>query len=68
MAEHDHAGPDWRCEACKPLAEVLRARMRWASMHWGNLHDDAYPSLARAIHEAGYDVALEPASPTRSEP
>ena len=52
--EHDHAGPDWRCEACKPLADVLRDRMRWASVHWGTLHDDAYPSLARAIHEAGY--------------
>lgn len=57
MSEHDHAGPDWRCEACKPLADVLRARMRWASVHWGTLHDDAYPSLARAIHEAGYTLA-----------
>lgn len=51
---HDHAGPDWRCEACKPLATVLRARMRWASMHWGGLHDDAYPSLARAVMDSDW--------------
>ena len=58
--EHDHTGPDWRCEACRPLADVLRARMRWASVHWGNLHDDAWPSLARAIHEAGYARGTQP--------
>ena len=52
-AEHDHGGPDSRCEACKPLADALRARVRWPSLHWGELHDDAYPSLARAVHEAG---------------
>ena len=54
MAEHDHSGPDWKCEACRPLADVLRARMRWGSVHWGTLHDDAYPSLAKAVHHAGY--------------
>lgn len=64
---HDHSGADWQCEACKPLADVLRARMRWPSLHWGRLHDDAYPSLARAVHKAGYvlpataDVAPVPA-------
>lgn len=59
---HDHKGPDWQCEGCKPLVDVLRKRMLWASMHWGNLHDDAWPSLARAIHEAGYrKVAESPA-------
>lgn len=55
MAEHDHTGADWKCEACKPLADVLRSRMTWASIHWGNLHDDAYPSLAKAVHQAGYE-------------
>lgn len=50
--EHNHAGPDWQCEACKPLAEVLRRRMTWPSLHWGNLHADAFPSLARAVHES----------------
>ncbi len=59
--EHDHSGPDWQCEACKPLADVIRARMRWPSLHWGSLHADAFPSLARAIHEAGY--ALAPVAP-----
>ncbi|WP_109507327.1 hypothetical protein [Nocardioides speluncae] len=53
-AEHDHSGPDWACPACKPLADVLRQRMTWRSAHWGNLHDDAYPSLARAIIDAGW--------------
>lgn len=52
--EHDHTGADWQCEACKPLADVLRARMRWPSLHWGSLHEDAWPSLARAVHDAGY--------------
>jgi len=51
---HDHSGPDWRCEACAPLAAVLKDRMRWASMHWGDLHEDAYPSLARAVMESDW--------------
>ena len=51
---HDHSGPDWRCPACAELAVVLRDRMRWASMHWGNLHDDAWPSLARAVLDSDW--------------
>lgn len=54
---HNHRGADWQCEACKPLADVLRCRMTWASMHWGNLHDDAFPSLARAVHESDWLAA-----------
>lgn len=50
---HDHSGPDFACEACKPLADVLRSRMAWRSVHWGVLHDDAYSSLARAVFESG---------------
>lgn len=34
MSEHDHTGPDSACPACKPLADVLRQRMTWPSMHW----------------------------------
>lgn len=59
---HDHTGPDWRCEACKPLADVLRGRMRWASLHWGSLHDDAWPSLARAIHESDWFASIRAAA------
>lgn len=55
MTEHNHTGPDHACEACRPLADVLRKRMRWPSLHWGaeDLHDDAYPSLARAVWDSG---------------
>lgn len=61
MSEHDHSGPDSACPGCKPLADVLRDRMRWPSMHWGELHPDAYASLARAVHAAGYELVTEAA-------
>lgn len=63
LEEHDHSGPDAACKACQPLAKVIEDRMSWPSLHWGELHPDAYPSLARAIHKAGYmRIPQQPAS------
>jgi hypothetical protein len=30
------------------MLKRIRARMSWPSMHWGRLHDDAWPHIAEA--------------------